>query len=263
MERLANSGHTVLLRSIWTTTRITIHLKNVNLFKNISIALGIGLPLLFMAISVPITSVSYSLGNVCVPSNPNAFQTWFVWILIFTVVSWVLQLGTILYCLWRFASFSFTDPTHSVNTSVTSAELADEEGQGVETSYPNGTPKSSAAVKRKSRSKHRRIAWARARGILKLQWRSIVLAFLIANLGVYFGMFFIEQSGTSQFQYLAQSIRIVPDDKNFDWIACLMANGGDRGKCLGGASGFGLREIRVEATLIIASVSITYLGCWK
>lgn len=70
-------------------------------------------------------------------------------------------------------------------------------------------------------------------------------------------MFFIEQSGTSQFQYLAESIRIVPDDKNFDWIACLMANSGDRDKCLGGATGFGLREIRVEATLIIASVCLS------
>lgn len=213
-----------------------------------------------MAISVPITSVSYSLGNVCVPSNPSAFQTWFVWILIFTVVSWVIQLATIIYCLWRFASFSFTEPTHSVSTSVTSADI-DEEGLNDEGLGPH-PPTTSKSAKRKSRSKHRRIAWARARGILKLQWRSIALAFIIANLGVYFGMFFIEQSGTSQFQYLAESIRIVPDDKNFDWIACLMANDGDRDKCLGGATGFGLREIRVEATLIIASVRLSCFLCF-
>lgn len=204
-----------------------------------------------MAISVPITSVSYSLGHVCVPSHPNAFQTWFVWILIFTVLSWVILLGTIIYCLWRFASFSFTEPTHSVSTSVTSAEINEEGLTNAADDDTEGTPK------RKSRSKRRRIAWARARGILKLQWRSIALAFIIANLGVYFGMFFIEQSGTSQFQYLADSIRIVPDDKNFDWIACLMANDGEREKCLGGATGFGLREVRVEATLIIASVGLT------
>ena len=206
-----------------------------------------------MSISIPITSVSYSLGNVCVPSQTNAFQTYFVWILIFTVVSWVVQVATIVYCLWRFASFSFTDPPTSMTTSDASHDV---------NAKPTGR-------------KRRTILWARARSILSLQWRSIALAFIIANLVLYFGMFFIQQTSTSRFQYQLSSPDLGPKGQNFDWISCLMANyhveGGKEG-CLHGASGFGLREIRVEATLIIASVSLTSfsvlmgwlltVGCW-
>ncbi len=233
----------VLLRSIWTALRITINIKHVNLFQNLSIALGIGLPILFMAISLPITSVSYSLGNVCVPSNPNAFQTWFVWILVFTGVSEVIQVATIGYCIWRFTSFSLTGRPDTSTGHSTSASVSDAEDA------------TAGGTKQLTPRKQKHVAWKRARGILKLQWRSMVLAFIVVNLIVYFGMFFVQQSGTSRMQYLTGSPRLPMDSDDFRWMACLMANGGDKKKCLHGATGLGVKQQRVEATLILAPVS--------
>lgn len=250
---LLTISSTVLLRAIWTLLRITINLKRIELFKKISIGIGIALPILFLAISLPITSVSYSLGDICVPANPSSLWTWFLWVIIFSFVSWVIQVGTIVYCIVRFASVAFAGKAtgagtgHSTSTSVTSADV-EEPSEDV----PPSTPVSRKPMTPRGK---KRLAWRRARGILSLQWRSIVLAFIIANLSIFFSMFFISEKNATKFQYESGAPIFGPDNPNFKWVACLMANGGNKDICLDGERGISISENRVVACLVLASVS--------
>ena len=216
--------------------------QRTDLFKNISIALGVGLPILFLAISLPITGVSYRLGNVCVPANLSALPTWFAWILIFASVSWITQVVTILYCLWRFASFSLAGPRRVLGTSQSSIpSIASGDTQDI----PQHPQKSMTPRRRK------RIAWRKARGILILQWRSIVMAFIVVNVTIYFGIVFIQQTAANQAR--VHSPEVIYADAV--WFECLVKHDGDRDKCLHLGRGIGLKESRAVGTLILASVS--------
>lgn len=63
-------GLKVLLRSIWTHMRVCWDIKHTPMYMYIAHAIGWGLPLIFLAISLSITGVSYRLGGTCIP-NPN------------------------------------------------------------------------------------------------------------------------------------------------------------------------------------------------
>lgn len=233
----------VLLRSMLTALRIMANFKRIELFRNIAIGCGTGIPLLFLAISLPITGVSYRLGNVCVPANPSALATWFAWLLIFASVSWIIQVVTILYCLWRFASSYVAGPTRASNSkgSNTTTDSATE---------VSGTPEAPRKIILSSR-RRRRIAWRKVRSILLLQWRSIVMAFIVVNLTIYFGIVFIQQTAATQALTGGRGLTKI----DLLWVACLIANNGDKNSCLGTAPGLGLSESRAVGTLILASVS--------
>lgn len=203
------------------------------------------MPILFLTISLPVTGVSYSFGNVCVPSNATALPTWFAWILIFASISWVIQVLTILFCLWRFASFTLAGPSREMATSQCSIPTV--------ASGNSDPPQASPKPMTPGRRKH--IAWRRVKNILVLQWRSIVMAFIVVNLTIYFGIVFIQHVAANEAQ--AHSPRITSTD--LDWFACLTAHHGDKNKCLDGAPGLGLSESRAVGTLVLASVSTTQI----
>lgn len=175
------------------------------------------------------------------PSNATALPTWFAWILIFASVSWIIQVFTILFCLWRFASFTLAGPSHGTGTSQSSIPTV---ASGA--SDPPQTPQKSMTPGRR-----KRIAWRKVKSILALQWRSIVMAFIVVNLTIYFGIVFIQHVAANEAQ--AHSPRITSTD--LEWFSCLTAHHGDKDKCLYGAPGLGLSESRAIGTLILASVS--------
>ena len=218
--------------------------KRIELFRNIAIGCGIGIPLLFLAISLPITGVSYRLGNVCVPANPSALATWFAWLLIFASVSWIIQVVTILYCLWRFASSYVAGPTRASSKSSNTTEST------AATVEATGTPEAPRKIILSPR-RRRRIAWRKVRNILLLQWRSIVMAFIVVNLTIYFGIVFIQQTAATQALAGGRGLTKV----DLLWVACLVANNGDKNACLSTAPGLGLSESRAVGTLVLASVS--------
>lgn len=206
-------------------------------FRNVAVGFGVGVPIIFLSISLPISGVSYRLGNVCVPNQFSALATWFAWILIFAAISWIIQVVTILFCLWRFASSMVSGPVGKTHMSKSSVSTADSGQTRVRTSL---TP-----------AKKRRVAWRKIKRLLLLQWRSIVLAFIVANLTVYFGIVFIQQNLTT---------KILPGTENLTnvdltWFVCLMSHNGDKNACLQQASGLGLAEGRAIGTLVLASVS--------
>lgn len=212
--------------------------KKVELFRNVSLGLGLGLPVLFLAISLPISGVSYRLGNVCFPNKPSALATWFAWLLVFTGISWVTQVITILYCLWKFASNSLAGSSHSSNLS---------EGSNISTQ-----DSSSKMGATSSPGRMKRVAWRRVRNILALQWRTIALSFIIVNLTVFFGMAFIDQTNAVS-AAKRQRMGFPLNDSRF--ANCLIVNRGDKTPCLSGSTGLGLVESRAVSTLVLAPVS--------
>ncbi|KAK3710100.1 hypothetical protein LTR37_010531 [Vermiconidia calcicola] len=231
----------ILLRSIWTALRIMINFKRVEIFKKISIAVGVGVPLILLAVSLPVTGVSYRLGNVCIPNHASALPTWFAWIFIFGSSSWIIQVVTVLYCVWKFAKFSFSaGPSHSTAVSQSS----------INTDLAAAAPDSDQAKKRLTLYRRKRVAWRKVRDVLALQWRSIIMAFIVANLTVYFGVMFMQQLAASRAGIKTED----PDSPIFIWKACLIANNGDKIKCLKGRSNLlGMSEARAVGSLTLAS----------
>lgn len=213
--------------------------KKPELFRNISLGLGIGLPVLFLAISLPINGVSYRLGNVCFPNKPGATLTWFAWLLLFAGISWVIQVITIIYCLWKFASRSFAGPSHSSTPSESS-------------NAPPVDVSDKAGIAR-SQGRKKRIAWRRVRNILALQWHTIALSFMIVNSTVFFGMAFIDQT-SAVMAAKRQRMGFPLNDSRF--ANCLIVNKGDKTPCLSGSTGLGLVEPRAVATLVLAPVRV-------
>ncbi|KAK5126446.1 hypothetical protein LTR85_010682 [Meristemomyces frigidus] len=227
----------ILLRSIWTALRIIFDFKRTDIFKWVSLALGVGLPALFLAVEMPVTGVSYRLGNVCIPNGQAAFVTWFVWLLAFAASSAIILIGTIIYCLWKFALSALAGgymSTHRSTKSVDSAVSGEAE--------PGQQPSRRAIRRRK------RVEWARIERVLYLQWRTILLAFIVVNETIFFALVFVQQTGAAQ----AAAQGITPPDQI--WAACLIGNQGDKNACLNESSGLGLSEPRVIATLLLASL---------
>lgn len=229
----------VFLRSVWTALRIIFDFKRTDIFKWVSIALGIGLPALFLAIEMPVTGVSYRLGNVCIPNGQAAFVTWFVWLLAFAALSAIILIGTIFYCLWKFALSALAGALMSTHRSTKS----------VESSVSAGADSDQPPSKRKIR-RQQRVEWARIKRVLYLQWRTILLAFVILNETIFFALVFVQSSGAAE----AAAKGLTPPDEA--WAACLIYTQGDKNACLNQSTGLGLSEPRVIATLLLASVSL-------
>lgn len=96
------------------------------------------------------------------------------------------------------------------------------------------------------------VAWRQIRDVLSKQWRSIVTAFMVANLTIFFGLVSIQDTAASQAPLIGNSD--VP--KSLDWITCLMESDGNKTSCLSGAPRLGIAESRATATFLLAAVSL-------
>lgn len=203
------------------------------------------MPALFLAIAMPVTGVSYRIGTVCIPNGAHAFVTWFVWLLIFAGLSAAILGASIVYCLWKFARSALGRNTYFSG------------GQALQSESTSTTGSSSNTPLKTRRRRHRtsRFEWRGIKRILSLQWRSIVLAFVVLNETIFFGNVFIDQTNA---EAAAQTHINTPE--NIAWAQCIIANNdvpGGRFRCLGLTTGLGLSESRVIGTLMMASVSVS------
>ncbi|KAK5133052.1 hypothetical protein LTR08_008257 [Meristemomyces frigidus] len=227
----------ILLRSIWTALRIIFDFKRTDIFKWVSITLGIGLPAIFLAIAMPVTGVSYRLGDVCIPNGERAFVAWFVWLLVFGILSFFFLVVTIIYCIWKFALNAIAGEGFRGHQSTKSIDSAF-----------SGEADSGQTPSKRAMRRRQRVEWARIKRVLYLQWRTIVLAFVVINETIFFALIFVQQTGAAE----AASKGITPPDRA--WAACLILSGGDKDACLNQSGGLGLSEPRVVATLMLASL---------
>ena len=207
---------------------------------------GWGLPALFLAISLPITGVSYRLGATCLPNPQGAFVTWFGWLIAFACLAALIQIVTTAFCLLVFARSFF------VQSSAGSSKS-------------DGSRGSDAAIAPEMRDKDiplpqigKRLAWKRVRKVMAMQWRSIVLSFFVIAQIVYFGTVYVVQVESERQDQTAKHSDLVEV-----WSACLVLSGGDKNQCLKLAEPLRLDESKVVASFFMSAVSlsISIFGC--
>lgn len=140
-------------------------------------------------------------------------------------MSSIIQISLIGYCFWMFARQYGSPEREHTHSSASNTAL-----------YPPD---------------RKRVAWREIRGVLSKQWRIILTALMVANLTIFFGMVFIQDTAASQ----APLIGRIDVLKTLDWIACLKESNGNSASCLSAAPRLGIAESRATATFLLAAVS--------
>ncbi|KAK5125751.1 hypothetical protein LTR85_012026 [Meristemomyces frigidus] len=220
----------ILLRSLWTHLRVCFDVKHTSVYLWLAHAIGWGLPALFLAISLPITGVSYRLGSACVPNQQNAFVTWFGWLIAFGCLAALIQFGTTTFCLWLYARH-FWQSESGGSTDMSRAGLT------------------AGGQRRPSIRLGRGLAWLRVKKVMELQWRSVLLSLLVIVETVYFGTVYVAATKAVQADEMpTKSVQVG------QWAACLVLSGGKKDECLGYAKVLGLSEELVIASLFMSAV---------
>ena len=202
-------------------------LKQTELLSKLSLVLGIGLPIIFLSISLQAVGVSYRKGNICTPNHQAVLSTWFVWLLIFAAVSWIIQMGAI---------------------CVTVVVVVRERLAGSSYDTPSSAASTTAVISSERRRRH---IWRMGQRVFAAQWRTLAVAFMIVNLTIYFSTVFLEDITAARGPIVTDSVM----SRNAAWIECLIDSAGNKAKCLGLTTGFGLSESRAVGTFFLASVS--------
>lgn len=220
-----------MLRSLWTHLRVCWDVRQTKTLFYLTQAIGWGLPGLFLALTIPITGVSYRVGPACVPNQKNAFLTWFGWLISFACLAALLQFVTTFFCLWLYLKDVFW------GTSLTGTRMSE-----METTTSTKAPTTVT-------SSDRKLAWKRVRKVLSLQWRSIVLTTLVIVEVVFFSVVFIHETSTALRLSSHQTDEIVT------WAVCLITHLGRKEECLSITKILGLSEARIIASFMLAAVS--------
>ena len=201
-----------------------------------SIVAGWGLPGLFIAIALPLTSTSYRFGATCHINHTNALQDYWGPLLAFAALSTILQLTTFVYCIRVYLKSLFADSSTNSTSQVSSSGLP---------SYASraGSVKTVTAGQ----------AYRRVKKVIALQWRGTVIVLIIIINVVFLAVVFVQMDNTvtAAMQDLA---RAEP------WLLCLVLNGGDKTPCLGKVQE--ARLVTNEATVMAVLILLSLNGIW-
>jgi magnesium-transporting ATPase (P-type) len=212
----------VFLRSLWLHIRIFWDRELGRKFKWGSILAGTILPVIFLIAVLTSTGFSYRMGQTCLPNSENAIVTFWVWLVIFAILGFVLQVVTTGYCVFVYLRSRHRDQRQARNSVQRSRAMAD------------------------------RRTWKTVKKLFLLQWRNILVSiFTILGSIAFFIVFFTQDSKLG---------RVFNDPKNIKpvktWIVCQTLSRGDREECRRYVSGFTVPRTSVLASLILASVSL-------
>lgn len=199
--------------------------------------LGWGLPALFLAVSLPITGVSYRLISTCSPNPHVSFVTWFGWLIAFALLGALIQFGTTAFCLIVYARSLFVQGSGG-SPNATKSSISSNP------STPSSPRKGPTQIGTKN------LAWRRVQKVLSLQWRSILLSSTVIFIAAYSGIVYVVMTRTAQ-----QDANPKQTDRILNWSDCLVYHEGDKDKCLHLARPLRLGAGQVVAALTMASVS--------
>lgn len=233
----------VLSRSLWTHLRVCWDISESRLFLIASHVFGWGAPIIFTAVCMKYTGVSYRLTIVCLPNDKHTFATYFGWMIAFASLAFALQLATSFYCLYIYL----------MNLRKSSSASAFRAADG-----SNDLPVSASTPKgEKQWMAPRQQAWARIRRIFVLQWRNITLCMLVITVVAMLSGVFVDLN-TSLARDRARGFQA---KEIAGWAACLVITQ-DKNQCLPLAKQLEITEDAVTASLLICAVSITLTpGC--
>jgi hypothetical protein len=182
---------------------------------------------LLPVLDIEITGVSYQLGRVCYINPYKGWGTFWIPLLVITGLTFLFQVLTMAYCLfivlrpiWHERTIFF--PCRKSRTTVGYRQGAEARQTSVQT-----------------------------RKILRMQWRPVLIVFIIVFNVVFLSTVFLEAEG----MYTYPTERFIP------WLACLAYLGGKE-RCMNEASGLGPSENLIVAILILMAVSYPAFLVW-
>ncbi|KAL2174673.1 uncharacterized protein P884DRAFT_302249 [Thermothelomyces heterothallicus CBS 202.75] len=198
-------------------------------------AVGWGIPVIGVIIAFILSGVSFRFGPTCHINHKNSLADLWIPLLVFASLTIVIQFATFGYCIKVYLA-SLADNSAST------------EGSGMP-SYTNSirtmTPKQ---------------AYRRVRRVIALQWRGIAIVLIIVADVIFFSIVFVFQDNT---------VEAVMRDKSlaWDWVSCLVTNGGDKVPCLDEASALAVNMATTGAVLFLLGMNgiwlLLLLGRWS
>ena len=219
---------------LWGFLRsLSLHLQicwQVSLGKKFfwcSLFAGWGIPIVFSAVTLAVTSVSYRFGQTCYINHDKALQDYWGPLLAFAAVSTILQFVTFGYCVRVYIRSLFHGDSGSYHST--------------------GLPSYNGSIKKVPA----KVAYGRVRKVLALQWRGIMIVLIILTNVVFLAVVFIKSDNTEQ-AAVENLGRAEP------WLLCLVLNPTDHSACLDKATSLVTKESIVMAAVILLSLN----GIW-
>ncbi|KAI1617837.1 hypothetical protein EDD36DRAFT_14094 [Exophiala viscosa] len=228
---------------IWVFCRaLALHLQICwevipgNKFFYGALAFGWIVPIVGLTLTLSLTGVSFRFGDVCHINHKNALQAFWGPLLAFAALAMVLQFITIGYCIHVYVKSLLDDSTSTNNSSQ--------------------APTYSGSFRTLTAKQTMR----RVKRVIQLQWRGAFIVVVIIAEVVFFAVVFVSMDNSSQVN--EQLL-----EKASPWLACLVAEGGDKNKCLSYAKDLVKPEGVVLAVLIVLGLSgfwcLVFLGRWS
>ena len=187
---------------------------------------GWGIPAIGLTFALVFSGVSFRFGDSCHINHKNSLAAFWIPLLIFAAVTVIIQFATFGYCI-----------------KVYLQSLSDDSA----TTESSGLPSYSGSIRA---TVSPRQAYRRVRRVLELQWRGIAIVLIIIADVVFFSVVFV-------FLDDIETNLVKDPTKGSSWLVCLVANKGDKNKCLQFAKPLVVNEATVMAVLILLSVSIS------
>jgi hypothetical protein len=214
----------VFLRSLWLFIRIVYDIAPGRKFMLWSIATGTLLPIAFLVAVLAKTGYSYRMGSTCLPNHKNAIRTFWVWLVMFAILGFLLQVFTTIYCSFVYVKTLKKERFVRSHT----------EGYGQNQNHQ-------ADLK----------TWRNIKKLFLLQWRNILVSvFVLIGSLVFFVVFWTQDSRLGK--VFNSSIDIKPVKT---WITCQILSKDNKSECRKHVKGFTMEEPAVLSALILASVS--------
>lgn len=212
----------VHLQICWKVTPGRMFLWGSQLF-------GWGLSIVFLALPLSLTGVSYRFGGACHLRSENSLQTFWGPLLGVASSSIVLQAITVGYCIKVYIQSLLVEG-------------------GTETTTTDGATVTNASS---MRTLTPRQAFRRIKRVIAMQWRGIAVVLLMLTDVIFLGIIFVS------FNTLTEK---TPENvkKAAPWIQCLIQSGGDKNKCLDKAHDLVIPENTAMAMLYLLSLN----GIW-
>ena len=221
----------VFIRSLSLHLQICWQVSTGRKFFFASLLGGWGIPALSLGLSLALSGVSYRFGNTCHINHEKSLGAFWIPLLVFTGLAAILQLVTFAYCIRVYLQNLMDSNT----ASATSSNLP---------SHHGGSSIRTASA---------RAAYRRIRKVVALQWRGIMVVIIMIISVVDFSIVFLKLDAMQ-----AQAQEAGVNGGMRPWLACLVANRGDKNKCLDKIDGVILSEPIIVATIYLLS----FLGFW-
>lgn len=190
-----------------------------------SLACIIGGTGMLLVLDLQITGVSYQLGRVCYINPYKGWGTFWIPLLVLTGLTFLFQLVTMIYCV-----FIVLRPMWHERTVF----------------FPRRKPRTSAEYRLGAEARQ---ASVQTRKILRMQWRPVLIVFMIVLNVVFLSTVFLE----------AEQMYTFPAERFIPWIACLSFSGGKK-NCMAQAEKLGPPENLIVTVLFLLAVSSPFLN---